>query len=131
MQILTRKVEDRLTGRKYGLICVDKKWEKENLPEGNQTPKVLSVDAVLKATLAVLQIILIGLITWVLTTIVSHDARLTRNETVIEQWRLRDAELIQMLREMNEKQQTMINNQVSVQTDLVHLKEGVKELQKK
>lgn len=125
MQLLSVPVEDERTRTKCQLVILDRKSELHRLAaQANESvPRVLSVDGVLKASLAILQLIVLGLMTWVLSTVVNHGDRITKNETMLHQQQSRDKEMLDTLRELNKNVSTALVNQAAFKAEIKALHE--------
>lgn len=94
----------------------------------NDLTKVVTVDSFLKATLAILQVVMLALTGWVVTTILDHNDRLTKVEMKQEEHKSRDGDLMLTLREVSQKQNTLLENNSIVRTEIEHLKAQIKQL---
>lgn len=97
----------------------------------NETPKVISVDNLLKSTFAILQIIVIGLQGWMITRVLEHSDRVTKLEIRQESSIERTAEVLGSLREILIKQGKLLEEFGVVKNDIDRMKADLKILQEK
>lgn len=95
------------------------------------TPKVISVDNLLKSTFAILQIIVIGLQGWMITRVLEHSDRVTKLEIRQESSIERTAEVMGSLREILTKQGKLLEEFSVVKSDIDRMKADLKSLQEK
>jgi alpha-D-ribose 1-methylphosphonate 5-triphosphate diphosphatase PhnM len=100
--------------------------EKSDERDVEQPTRVVSVDGMLKATLAILQIVLLALTAWGITTVMDHGDRLTRVEVRQEDQKARDVSIIDSLRDVSAKQNTLLEHNSILRTEIEHLKSQIK-----
>lgn len=102
--------------------------EKSDDRDGERPTRVVSVDGMRKATLAILQIVLLALTGWGITTVIDHGDRLTRVEVRQEDQKARDVSIIDTLRDVSAKQNALLENNSILRTEIEHLKSQIKQI---
>ena len=129
MELLHVAVQDSRTMTMCDLIVLDRKVELKKLNKQSESlPRVLSVDGVLKGSLAVLQLIVLGLMTWVLTTVVDHGDRLTKTETIIDGQERQNNVILSSLSSISVNQIEALKGQATVAAEISNLKEELKRM---
>lgn len=124
----TRAVDER-SNKEVQVFLTSAKQEQSLLDRG--TPKVVSIDNLLKSTFAILQIIVIGLQGWMLTKILEHGDRVTKLEMRQESAIERTAEVMSSLREILTKQSKLLEDFGVMKSDIDRMKADLKLLQEK
>lgn len=129
MQLLSVPVSDARTETPCELLVLDRRKELKQLAGQNESvPKVMSVDSVVKALFALIQIVGLAVVSWLLVNTIDQGDRITKNETMIEQQRGRDSEILSELRSMNSSLSTALQNQAAARSEISNLKDEVKTL---
>ena len=123
-QLKQISVTDERSGNPATLICLEG-HERDKLASTEEAPKVLSVDAVLKTVVAILLTVLTGISSWLLVTVVSHSSRIVRNEIMIKNNSTDNKEMIDLLRKISVQQNTMMQTQVRMNTEIQNIKEKI------
>jgi len=117
---------DQRGQKEVNVLLADAKQERHSLEQNVQ--KVVSVDNLLKSMFAVLQIIVIGLQGWMLTTILEHGDRVTKLEVRQQVTIERNQELHTTLREILAKQTKMLEEFSVVKSDIERMKADLKSM---
>lgn len=118
----TVEVEDKKTGRPAKFLCIN--GEDAKLAGG--TPKVLSVDTILKTVISILLTILTGISSWLLITVWDHSKLIVKNEARIDALDKNAAQMLKLLSEINDRQSLLLQGQARMDADLKHIKENRK-----
>jgi len=108
------------------LIVLDVEKEKFGLTSA-KPPKVLSVDSLLKAALAILLLICTTGLTYIFTRVNDHQDRITKNETWIEFGKQQSEQVLSRLNDIQKQLGSLKTHDATVSAHL----ESIKELLKK
>lgn len=111
-------------GERCAVIDIDSMGEK--LDHTKQPPKVVSLDMILKSMASVLFAILLGICGWLLITIIDHGERLVKAESNIKSNDIRGAEILSLLKSINQQQVEILRNQAQFSIKIEYLEENKK-----
>lgn len=89
------------------------------------------ISTIFPALMVTLQTIALGLLGWVLLTVIDHGDRITRTETLIEQRNKQDAEILKTIRDLSVNQLTALQNQAAFRSEIASLREQLQKLGEK